>query len=50
MLYKDNYFTVSVKLNFCLRQAHFIDDQDKLQSVTDTDNKSSECQIPRKKL
>ena len=50
MLYKDNYFTVSVKLNFCLRQAHFIDDQDKLQSVTDTDNESSECQIPRKKL
>ena len=50
MLYQDNYFVVSVKLNFCQRQTHCIDDQDKFQSVTDTDNEFSECQTPRKKL
>ena len=38
MLYQDNYFAVSVKLNFCWRQNHFIYDQDKVQSVTYTDN------------
>ena len=38
MLYQDNYFVVSVKLNFCQIQTHCIDDQDKFQSVTDTDN------------
>ena len=48
MLYQDNYFAVSVKLNFCQRQAHCIDDQDKVQSVTDTDNEFTECQTPRK--
>ena len=33
MLYQDNYFVVSVKLNFCLRQTHCIDDEGKFQSV-----------------
>ena len=37
MLYQDNYFAVSVKLNFCQKQTHCIDDQDKVQSVKDTD-------------
>ena len=50
MLYQGNYFVVSVKLNFCQRQTHCIDDQDKFQSVTDTDNEFTECQTPRKKL
>ena len=50
MLYQDNYFAVSVKLNFCQRQTHCIDDQDKVQSVTDTDNEFAECQTPRRKL
>ena len=50
MLYQDNYFVASVKLNFCQRQTHCIDDQDKVQSVTDTDNEFTECQTPRKKL
>ena len=50
MLYQDNYFVVSVKLNFCQRQTHCIDDQDKFQSVKDTDNEFTECQTSRKKL
>ena len=50
MLQQGNYFGVSVKLNFCQRQTHCINDQDKFQSVTDTDNKFTECQTPRKKL
>ena len=50
MLYQDNYFAVSVRLNFCQRQTHCIDDQDKYQCVTDTDNKFTECQTQRKKL
>ena len=50
MLYQDNYFAISVKLNFCWRQTHCIDDQDKVQSVTDTDNEFTECQTPKKKL
>ena len=50
MLYQDNYFAVSVKLIFFQRQTHCIDDQDKVQSVTDTDNEFTECQTPRKKL
>ena len=37
-------------LNFCQRQTHCIDDQDKFQSVTDTDNKFTECQTTLKKL
>ena len=47
---RDNYFAVSVKLNFCQRPPHCIDNQDKVQSVTDTDNEFTECQTPRKKL
>ena len=50
MLYQNNYFVVSVKVNFCQRQTHCIDDQDKFQSVRDTDNELTECQTPRKKL
>ena len=50
MLYQDNYFAAKIKLNFCQRQTHCIDDQDKFQSVTDTDNEFTECQTPRKKL
>ena len=50
MLYQDNYFVVSVKVSFSWRQTNCIDDQDKVQSVTDTDNEFTECQTPRKKL
>ena len=50
MLYQENYFAISLRLNFCQRQTHCIDDQDKFQSVTDTDNEFTECQTPRKKL
>ena len=50
MLYQDSYFLVSVKLVFCQRQTHCIDDEDKFQSITDTDNEFIECQTPRKKL
>ena len=50
MFYQGNGFFVSVKLNFCWRQTHCIDDQDKFQSVTDTGNEFSECQTLRKKL
>ena len=50
MLYQDNYFVVSVKLNICQRQTHCIDDQDKFQSLTDTDNGFTECQAQRKQL
>ena len=50
MLYQDNYLVVSVKLNFCQRQTHCTDDQDKFQSVTDTDNEFTKCQTSRKKL
>ena len=50
MLYQDNYFVVSVKLNFCLRQTHCIDDQDKFQSVKDTDHEFNECETRRKML
>ena len=41
-----------LNLNFCQRKTHCIDDQDKFQSVTDTDNDKefTECQTPRKKL
>ena len=31
-------------------QTHCNDDQDKVQSVRDTDNEITECQTPRKKL
>ena len=50
MLYQYTYFVVSVKLIFCQRQTHCIDDQNKFQSFTDTDNELTECQTPRKKL
>ena len=50
MLYSCNYFAVSVKLNFCQRQIHCIDNHDKVQSITDTDNEFTECQTPKKKL
>ena len=50
MLYKDNYFVISVKLNFWWRQTNCDDDQDKAQSVADTDNEFTDCQTPRKKL
>ena len=49
-MYQDNYFVVSVKINFYQRQTKCIDDQDKLQPVNDTDNQFTECQTPRKKL
>ena len=49
-MYQDNYFAVSVKINFCQRQTKCIDDQDKFQSAKDTDNEFTECQTPRKKL
>ena len=49
-MYQDNYFVVSIKINFCQRQTNCIDDQDKFQSVKDTDNEFTECQTPRKKL
>ena len=42
MLYQDNHF--------CQRQTHCTGDQDKFQSVIDTDDELSECQTPRKKL
>ena len=50
MLYSRNYFAVSVKPNFCQRQIHCIDNHDKVQSITDTDNEFTECQTPKKKL
>ena len=40
-----HYFAVSVKINFCQRQTKCIDDQDKFQSVKDTDNEFNECGI-----
>ena len=49
-MYQDNYFVVSVNTNFCYRQTKCIDDQDKFQSVKDTDNEFIECQTPRKNL
>ena len=49
-MYQDNYFVVSVRINFYQRQTKCIDDQDKFQSVKDTDNEFTECQTPRKKL
>ena len=47
MLCSIDDFVVSVKINFCQRQTKCIDDQDKFQSVKDT---NTECQTPRKKL
>ena len=50
MLYQVNYFVVGVKLNFSWRQINCIDNQDKVQSVTETDNEFTDCQTTRKKL
>ena len=50
MLCSIDDFVVSVKINFCQKQAKCIDVQDKFQSVKDTDNEFTECQTPRKKL
>ena len=50
MLYQHDYFVVSVKLNFCQRQTHYIDGQDKVKSVTDTYNELTECQKTSEKL
>ena len=49
-MYQDNQFVVNIKIKFCQRQTHCIDDQDKFQSAKDTDNEFTECQTPRKKL
>ena len=49
-MYQDNYFAVSVKINFFQRQTKCIDDQDKFQSVKETDNEFTECQTPKRKL
>ena len=49
-MYQDNYFVVSVKIKFGQRQAKYIDNQDKFQSVKNTDNEFTECQTPKKKL
>ena len=42
-------FCCQCKAEFIL-ETHCIDDQDKFQSVTDTDNEFTECQTPTKKL
>ena len=49
-MYQQNYFVISAKINICSRQNKCIDDQDKFQSVIDTDNEFTECQAPRKEL
>ena len=43
-------FCRQCKSKSLLDKTHCIDDQDKFPSVTDTDNESTECQTPRKKL
>ena len=47
MLCSIDDFVVSVKINCCWRQTKCIDDQDKFQSVKDTDNEFTECQTPK---
>ena len=49
-MYQDNYFVISVKINFCQGQTKFIDGKDKFQSVKDTDNEFTGYQTPSKKL
>ena len=49
-MYQDNYCVVSVRIIFYQRQTKCIDDQDKFQSVKDTNNEFTERQTPRKKL
>ena len=46
MLCSTDDFAVSVKINFYQGQAKCIDDQDKFQSVKDTDNEFTGCQAP----
>ena len=48
-MYQDNSFNVCVQLNFYQRQTYCIDDQDKVQSVTDTNNEFTECQNTKEK-
>ena len=43
MVYQENYFVVET-------ETHCIDDEGKVQPVTDTDNEFTECQTPRKNL
>ena len=43
-------FCRQCKAKFLLEQTHCINDQNKFQSVTDTDNESTECQTPSKNL
>ena len=50
VMYQDNYFVVSVKIDFCWRQTKCIDNKDKFQSVKDTNNEFTECKTPREKL
>ena len=50
LLYQVNYFVIGVKPNFFWLQTNCIDDQDKVYSVTDTDNKFTDCQKTGKKL
>ena len=46
MLYQDNYFVVSVKLNFCQKQTHCIDnDQGKFHSEKAPINWHFPCQL-----
>ena len=49
-MYQDNYLVFGGKINFCQRQTRCVDDQDKFQSLKDTDTEFSECQTPMKKL
>ena len=50
LLYQVNYFVIGVKPNFFWLQTNCIDDQDKVYSVTDTDNKFTDCQKTGKNL
>ena len=44
-------FCRQFKAKFLLEtKTYFIDDKDKVKSVTDTNNEFTECQPPRKKL
>ena len=43
-------FCGQCRAKFLLETDQCIDDQDKFQSVTDTDNSFTECQTPKKKL
>ena len=46
----EQVFCCHCKDKFLLEMTKCIDDQDKFQSVNDTDNEFTECQTPRKKL